>query len=93
MMDFENFGTSTAVGAPLSQVEKAAAVLLAMGKGVAGKLLKYFTQSELQAIIAAAPPSRLTRRPSGTVCRTPTPSSWRSSCSTNTRRPSPISSP
>ena len=54
MMDFENFGTSTAVGAPLSQVEKAAAVLLAMGKGVAGKLLKYFTQSELQAIIAAA---------------------------------------
>ena len=54
MMDFENFGTSTAVGAPLSQVEKAAAVLLAMGKGVAGKLLKYFTQSELQQIIAAA---------------------------------------
>ncbi|WP_242220272.1 flagellar motor switch protein FliG [Shinella zoogloeoides] len=54
MMDFENFGTSTAVGTPLSQVEKAAAVLLAMGKGVAGKLLKYFTQSELQQIIAAA---------------------------------------
>ena len=54
MMDFENFGTSTAVGTPLSPVEKAAAVLLAMGKGVAGKLLKYFTQSELQAIIAAA---------------------------------------
>lgn len=53
MMDFENFG-STAVAAPLSPVEKAAAVLLAMGKGVAGKLLKYFTQSELQAIIAAA---------------------------------------
>ena len=53
MMDFENFG-STAVAAPLSQVEKAAAVLLAMGKGVAGKLLKYFTQSELQGIIAAA---------------------------------------
>ena len=54
MMDFENFGTSTALGSPLSPVEKAAAVLLAMGKGVAGRLLKYFTQSELQAIIAAA---------------------------------------
>ncbi len=53
MMDFENFGT-TAVGSPLSEVEKAAAVLLAMGKGVAGKLLKYFTQAELQAIIASA---------------------------------------
>ncbi|QRM54220.1 flagellar motor switch protein FliG [Sinorhizobium sp. BG8] len=53
MMDFENFG-STAVGAPLSPVDKAAAVLLAMGKPVAGKLLKFFTQGELQAIIAAA---------------------------------------
>ena len=53
MMDFENFG-NTAVAAPLTQVEKAAAVLLAMGKGVAGKLLKYFTQSELQSIIASA---------------------------------------
>ncbi|MDX3926394.1 MAG: flagellar motor switch protein FliG [Shinella sp.] len=53
MMDFDNFG-STAVGAPLSPVDKAAAVLLAMGKPVAGKLLKYFTQGELQAIIAAA---------------------------------------
>lgn len=53
MMDFENYG-NTAVAAPLSQVEKAAAVLLAMGKGVAGKLLKYFTQAELQTIIAAA---------------------------------------
>jgi len=53
MMDFENFG-NTAVAAPLTPVEKAAAVLLAMGKGVAGKLLKYFTQNELQAIIAAA---------------------------------------
>jgi flagellar motor switch protein FliG len=53
MMDFENFG-STAVGAPLSPVDKAAAVLLAMGKPVAGKLLKFFTQGELQQIIAAA---------------------------------------
>ncbi|MDF1630999.1 flagellar motor switch protein FliG [Mycoplana sp. MJR14] len=53
MMDFDNFG-STAVGAPLKPVDKAAAVLLAMGKPVAGKLLKFFTQSELQSIIAAA---------------------------------------
>ncbi|MFB2549678.1 flagellar motor switch protein FliG [Ensifer soli] len=53
MMDFENF-ESTALGKPLSQTEKAAAVLLAMGKGVASKLLKFFTQSELQEIIAAA---------------------------------------
>ncbi|MCF3639587.1 flagellar motor switch protein FliG [Rhizobium sp. TRM95111] len=53
MMDFENFG-STAVGAPLSPVDKAAAVLLAMGKPIAGKLLKYFSQGELQGIIAAA---------------------------------------
>lgn len=43
MMDFDNFG-STAVGAPLKPVDKAAAVLLAMGKPVAGKLLKFFTQ-------------------------------------------------
>ncbi|MBO3758380.1 flagellar motor switch protein FliG [Ciceribacter sp. L1K22] len=53
MMDFDDFG-STAVGKPLSQADKAAAVLLAMGKGVAGKLLKYFTQAELQTIIASA---------------------------------------
>ncbi len=53
MMDFDDF--SSAVSAkPLSQSDKAAAVLLAMGKGVAGKLLKYFTQSELQTIIASA---------------------------------------
>jgi len=53
MMDFENFD-GQAIASPLSQTEKAAAVLLAMGKSVAGKLLKFFTQSELQAIIAAA---------------------------------------
>jgi flagellar motor switch protein FliG len=53
MMDFDDFGGALA-GKPLSQSEKAAAVLLAMGKGVAGKLLKYFTQSELQTIIASA---------------------------------------
>jgi len=53
MMDFDDFGGAVAES-PLSQAEKAAAVLLAMGKGVAGKLLKYFTQSELQMIIASA---------------------------------------
>lgn len=52
-MDFDDFG-SAVTEQPLSQAEKAAAVLLAMGKGVAGKLLKYFTQSELQMIIASA---------------------------------------
>lgn len=65
MMDFDDFGGPVA-GKPLSQADKAAAVLLAMGKGVAGKLLKYFTQAELQTIIASAqtlrtiPPDELT---------------------------------
>ncbi|MDO9416074.1 flagellar motor switch protein FliG [Pararhizobium sp.] len=53
MMDFDNFEASAPTRV-LSQQDKAAAVLLAMGKGVAGKLLKFFTQSELQAIIASA---------------------------------------
>ncbi|MCF6369532.1 flagellar motor switch protein FliG [Rhizobium halophilum] len=53
MMDFDDFGTAV-TEQPLSRAEKAAAVLLAMGKGVAGKLLKYFTQAELQTIIASA---------------------------------------
>ncbi|GEO83455.1 MULTISPECIES: flagellar motor switch protein FliG [Alphaproteobacteria] len=53
MMDFDDFG-GPVTGKPLSQADKAAAVLLAMGKGVAGKLLKYFTQAELQTIIASA---------------------------------------
>ncbi|OHV85849.1 flagellar motor switch protein FliG [Ensifer sp. LCM 4579] len=53
MTDFGSF-EGQAIAKPLSQTEKAAAVLLAMGKSVAGKLLKFFTQSELQAIIAAA---------------------------------------
>jgi flagellar motor switch protein FliG len=53
MMDFEDFGNPLA-GKPLSQADKAAAVLLAMGKGVAGKLLKFFTQNELQLIISSA---------------------------------------
>ena len=53
MMDFHDFGGALA-GKPLTQAEKAAAVLLAMGKGVAGRLLKYFTQAELQTIISSA---------------------------------------
>jgi flagellar motor switch protein FliG len=53
MTDFGSFD-GQAISRPLSQTEKSAAVLLAMGKSVAGKLLKFFTQSELQAIIAAA---------------------------------------
>ncbi|CAN7538028.1 flagellar motor switch protein FliG [Pararhizobium sp. LjRoot235] len=53
MMDFDNFEAS-APTRPLSQMDKAAAVLLAMGKPIAGKLLKFFTQSELQGIIASA---------------------------------------
>lgn len=51
MFDFDSFENS---GSNLSQPEKAAAVLLAMGRGVAGRLLKYFTQAELQAIIQSA---------------------------------------
>lgn len=53
MMDFDDFGGAVAE-TPLSQAEKAAAVLLAMGKEVAGRLLKYFTQHELQLIISSA---------------------------------------
>ncbi len=53
MMDFEDFDDPNEIR-PLSQAEKAAAVLLAMGKSVAGKLLKFFTQQELQIIIQAA---------------------------------------
>ena len=53
MMDFDDFGGAIAAR-PLSQSDKAAAVLLSMGKQVAGRLLKYFTQNELQLIIASA---------------------------------------
>lgn len=53
MMDFDDFGGNLP-DKPLSQADKAAAVLLAMGKTVAGRLLKYFTQAELQVIIASA---------------------------------------
>lgn len=66
MMDFDSFNDTLPSATPLSAAEKAAAVLLAMGTGVAGKLLKYFTQAELQTIIASAqtlraiPPDELT---------------------------------
>jgi flagellar motor switch protein FliG len=53
MMDFDDF-SENAPGSTLSQAEKAAAVLLAMGTPVAGKLLKYFTQAELQLVIQSA---------------------------------------
>ena len=53
MFDFDNFG-ETAVSSSLSPSDKAAAVLLAMGRPIAGRLLKYFTQAELQAIIQSA---------------------------------------
>jgi flagellar motor switch protein FliG len=53
MMDFDSFSENLP-STPLSNAEKAAAVLLAMGTGVAGKLLKYFTQAELQTIVASA---------------------------------------
>jgi flagellar motor switch protein FliG len=59
MMDFDDFSGSAVAERPLSQPEKAAAVLLAMGKQVAGRLLKYFTQHELQLIIASAQSLRL----------------------------------
>ncbi|WP_099863955.1 flagellar motor switch protein FliG [Pararhizobium haloflavum] len=38
----------------LNKAQKAAAILIAMGKPIAGKLLKYFASSELQLIIANA---------------------------------------
>jgi len=53
MMDFEEFEEQAAYK-PLTPPEKAAAVLLSMGKGVASKLLKFFTQHELQVIIRSA---------------------------------------
>jgi flagellar motor switch protein FliG len=53
MMDFEEFEEQASYK-PLTPPEKAAAVLLSMGKGVASKLLKFFTQHELQVIIRSA---------------------------------------
>lgn len=43
-----------AVGSPLSRSQKAAAILIAMGKPVAGKLLKFFSAPELRTIISSA---------------------------------------
>ena len=66
MPGFNEFSSSVPAK-PLSKPEKAAAILLAMGKPVAGKLLKFFEQSELQTIIARAqtlrtvPPDELER--------------------------------
>ncbi|HET7411947.1 MAG TPA: flagellar motor switch protein FliG, partial [Pararhizobium sp.] len=51
-MQYTDYGTIPTK--PLSRPEKAAAILLAMGKPVAGKLLKFFEQAELQKIIAHA---------------------------------------
>ena len=50
MMDFEDFGNPIA-GKPLSQADKAAAVLLAMGKGVAGKLRRCGRSSDSKAVL------------------------------------------
>jgi flagellar motor switch protein FliG len=50
--EFDAAGTDA--GMTLSPSEKAAAVLLAMGKPVAGKLLKFFEYEELQEIIKCA---------------------------------------
>lgn len=50
----QSFTSAGSLEAPLSAPEKAAAVLLAMGKPVAGKLLKFFEQDELQTIIKKA---------------------------------------
>jgi flagellar motor switch protein FliG len=55
MTNYDEFTPeSTEVGTVLTPSEKAAAVLLAMGKPVAGKLLKFFEHEELQEIIKNA---------------------------------------
>lgn len=55
MTNYEEFTPgSTEVGTILTPSEKAAAVLLAMGKPVAGKLLKFFEHEELQEVIKNA---------------------------------------
>ncbi|MDZ7600160.1 MAG: flagellar motor switch protein FliG [Hoeflea sp.] len=55
MTPYGEFDTvSSDAGGALSPSEKAAAVLLAMGKPVAGKLLKFFEYEELQEIIKKA---------------------------------------
>ncbi|MEX3007013.1 flagellar motor switch protein FliG [Hoeflea sp. TYP-13] len=54
MQEYEDFSADNPVGQALSKPQKAAAILIAMGKPVAGKLLKFFAPSELQTIIASA---------------------------------------
>lgn len=55
MSPLDDFATAgQAVGTPLNKPQKAAAILIAMGKPVAGKLLKFFSPSELQTIIGCA---------------------------------------
>jgi hypothetical protein len=55
MTSYDEFSPeSTEVSTALTPSEKAAAVLLAMGKPVAGKLLKFFEYEELQEIIKKA---------------------------------------
>jgi flagellar motor switch protein FliG len=55
MKSYDEFSPeSTEVSTALTPSEKAAAVLLAMGKPVAGKLLKFFEHEELQEIIQKA---------------------------------------
>ena len=54
MTIYSEFDPNADAVASLSPSEKAAAVLLAMGKPVAGKLLKFFEYEELQEIIKKA---------------------------------------
>ena len=54
MQEYEELAAGKSVGQPLSRPQKAAAILIAMGKPVAGKLLKFFAPSELQTIISSA---------------------------------------
>ncbi len=54
MQSFDEFSANPALEQPLNRAQKAAAVLIAMGKPVAGKLLKFFSSSELQTIIDSA---------------------------------------
>jgi flagellar motor switch protein FliG len=53
MNAFSAYGQSVPAS-PLNKAQKAAAILIAMGKPVAGKLLKFFEPSELQIIIGHA---------------------------------------
>jgi flagellar motor switch protein FliG len=52
MSDKSKAATSSARG--LTQSQKAAAILVAMGKPAAGRLLKFFKQEELKALLDAA---------------------------------------